>query len=202
MAPRRKMRRRRRQGGLKKMVTSIVKKQFKPELKVASIARTTYAVSSTGTVPATLTGVAEGDGQEERVGNSYCLKSLQVKGSLIVNAAASNTAVRLLLIIDKRQVSDTAPTWTGVFESHNLESFKENLYHNRYKILLDRSYTLNATTPRIPINWYKKMNLNVKFNGTASSDYEANHVYLFCISNEATNTPTLAYSSRIRYYDF
>lgn len=186
---------------LKKLIKNVIKSEIHPELKQASTAFSSYALGSTGTVPLSFYGIAQGDTAQTRDGQEIKVKSVHFRGTLYQHASATNTVCRLLLVRDNQQVADTAPTWTELFEGHRVVSPKSILREGRFSVLSDNLYALGTRTNVININIYKKVNHVVRYNGANSTDMQKGGLYLLCISNEPTNTATLECQSVVRYMD-
>lgn len=165
---------------------------------------TTYSgqvINSTGVVTH-LSAIAQGDNDPGRSGNSIYVRGISFSFSLNMNASATNTWVRFVMLIDTQQVGDTAPSLTDVFESNNVGALMNHLTLGRYNILIDKVYTFNISNlTAIQRKGYKSMRHHVRFNGTASTDVQKGGIYLMWVSNEGTNTPVLTGMFRVFYHD-
>lgn len=186
---------------LNKKVVAIVKKQFRPELKQATTTTSTFAPGSTGTAVLAPWGIAQGDTAETRDGNAIQIKHMDMRLRITLHASAVSSQVRLLLVRNKQQVADTNPTWTQMFEDHSLVTNFLEARNTKFQVLFDRTYVISSDKPCAMVHYSKYMNYNVKFNGALSTDIEKGGCYLMAISNEVTNTPTVQYKTRVRYYD-
>lgn len=153
-----------------------------------------------------LTGIAQGDTNSNRTGNSVLLKSIYLRGTMVINNAVSaNTRVTLLLIKDKQQVSDTSPAITDMLVSSTDPNTLNALGTlGRFQTLWRKSYTLYPVSggrPAITIDKYFKLQDHVRFNGTASTDIQKNGYYLVAITSEPTNYPSIVINSRISFHD-
>lgn len=68
-----------------------------------------------------LTGLAEGNGDDDRTGNSIFVRSVNLDGSLAINGT-NNTLVKIALIKDTQQQSDSTPSYTDVYESASINT--------------------------------------------------------------------------------
>lgn len=157
-----------------------------------------------------LTPVAQGDGGNARDGNSIKLKHMNFKFTLSINAAATDTLVRLIFFIDKHNAhtGTTDVTISGddysLLESATLISNKKRENNTRYVILSDRTYRLNINNKGlIASRFTHRFNMEVKWNPSNTGFVQAdkNAIYCMYMSNEATNKPTLAYRWRIQWLD-
>ena len=113
----------RRSGTLSSQVKSLQKvvNQLKPELKAIDIDVSTTDISATGSV-VHLTKIAQGDTQGSRTGNIINIRKLDIGFKLVRTAGyaftdALNTYFRWAIVVDKEQVSDTAPGAGDAFQS-------------------------------------------------------------------------------------
>lgn len=153
--------------------------------------------------------LSQGDGQNSRTGNSILCKAINLRGFMQVNSLVTgNTRVSLALVQDTQQISDTTPAVLDIFNDVNPEAMinrsNTNNTAGRFKILWRRNYNLTpatGSTPAIQISKYFKTNSHIKYNGTATSDVQKNGYYLVMLTSEATNFPTISFTSRLNYYD-
>lgn len=161
------------------------------------------AISTTPSITH-LTAVANGDGDGARTGNSILLRGLSFSMTWNMNASATNTWIRMVLVQDTQQIGDTAPAFTDVFDSgsSNIINLLNKNTLGRFKIIRDKviSFSSNSKTDYQKKGFIKFYN-HVRYNGTASSDIQKMGLYLMFVSSEATNTPTVSSFWRIFYYD-
>ena len=148
-----------------------------------------------------VTAIAVGDAEGSRTGNSILAKYIYLKGSLLLNTSANATKIRFVLLRDKQQIADTAPSYTDVYEAANTLSFLNKLTVGRFDILWDKNYDLDANNPQALMDKYIRLNSHVRYNGTASTDQQKGALYCMVISDQATNTPTLSIAARLMYID-
>lgn len=159
-------------------------------------------VSSTGTV-IDLSAVANGDSSNTRTGLSIFARYMKLNLHLIVNASATATAVKCMVIVDSQNASDTAPAVTDVLTSASVLSNLNNGQAPRFKVLFSKVYTLDllGSGSQQFDSIERKFRIHVKYNGSATTDIETNGFYLLMVSNEATNTPTVYYNCRFGFHD-
>lgn len=163
---------------------------------------TTVSVNpSTASGVLALNQVAQGDTNILRDGNSLLCKSVHFKYHCDIHASASITHVRLVFVIDKQQVADTAPAWTDLYESVSTNALIKKGTVGRFQVLKDIRITLDAIRGSYTGQVYIPLQLHAKFNGANANDIQKNGLYLFHCSNEATNTPSLAGEGRVQFYD-
>lgn len=160
------------------------------------------AIDSAGSVTH-LTAVAAGDTAATRTGSSILLKGLHMRFALITHASAATTVVRILVVKDKQQVSDTTPAVTGILNSADVLSHVVPDFTERFTILKDMTHILDLVGN--PIKTFDfKLNMtgtHVRYNGTAGTDIQQNGVFVLLLSNQPTNTPTVSVQSRLTFYD-
>lgn len=153
----------------------------------------------------TLTGIAQGDTQGTRDGNSVLGQKLELKIQYNQDSEADTSIIRTIIVRDKQQQADTAPTLTEILDQ-DLTTVLTRPYSSespkRFSILHDSMLTLNKETKTVAIKTIKlKCNQHVLFNGTAAGDIQKNGIYLFFLTNEDTNEPTVLGMSRLTYTD-
>lgn len=156
-----------------------------------------------------ISGVAQGDTQNGRNGDSIKLSSVSVKGLCTVGASATTRIVRIMLVNDR--VSDGAvPALTDILDNSTLPNvyarYNPDNAGGRFKILYDKRIVVSPTTNAIKFNCYRKLRHHLKYTGTTAnqSDASIGHLYvLLCSDDNAadTNTPEVEFNSCIRYVD-
>lgn len=155
-----------------------------------------------------LSGIANGDTESTRTGNSIFIKSLYFRIGMELAAADLTSFVRIILFIDKQQIADTAPTKADLIQANSgavvsvFEPLNE-LTKGRFTILRDTMVTLDTAKGLTAFrNYYIKLNHHVRFNGTASTDVQKGGIYALVFSDKATTAaPFVTWSSRISYHD-
>ena len=150
-----------------------------------------------------INAVAVGDGEGQRTGNSILMKYAYLYFNMARNASstASTDFVRVVCVVDKEQVGDTAPGYDAVYESQAPLAMINKLNVGRFSILYDKTFNLTANTPAITIKEMVPLNIHARFNGSASTDIEKNGVYIMFIGTNGTNVPTFQGNVRLAYYD-
>lgn len=161
-------------------------------------------VSSTGFVTH-LTAVAQDDTSAGRTGNSMLLRNISMRFKLDVNpSVTTNSSVLLMLVKDTQQIGDTTPAITDILTTATPESLLALGTAGRFKVLWRKTYILTnvagGSSAREVVKYFKIYD-HIRYNGTASSDIQKNGHYFIAVSNESTNTPFIAGTSRIGYHD-
>lgn len=156
-----------------------------------------------------LHGIAQGDGTNQRNGNSILCRSLYIRGFMQINPAVTlNTRVSLILVQDTQQIGDTNPVIADVLNSDDPEAMlntsNTNYTAGRFKILWRKNYNLTPATasrPTIMIDKYFKLYSHVKYNGPNTTDIQKNGYYLIMLTSETANFPTISTTARLGYHD-
>lgn len=153
--------------------------------------------------------VSQGDTNLTRAGDSISITGIKLTGTLKNNASGTNgTRVFCALVLDKQQVSDTAPDFTDVFSTPVESCRLRHAHYGRFKILWSKTYTINpqyaAQVINVPIKiWksFKKYPLPVRFNGSSDTDYQKNGIYFLTLSDQAAYPPALDIFSTVFFTD-
>ncbi len=160
-------------------------------------------ISNTGTFT-NLSNIATGDTNITRNGNSIKAVSLQARWTLTINAAATETVVRAIWFRDNEQdgVDPTQVELLGA--SADIRSLLDLNSFGRFTILKDQIISLSENGKTVfSGKFYLKMNNHVRYSSTAAADASNRKgaLYLFLLSNEATNQPTYICRPRLRFID-
>ncbi len=151
-----------------------------------------------------LNGLAKGDDFDDRDGRVVRIKSIQVSLLYEINASASLTHVRVMLVLDK-QPNEITMVITDLLDSSGLQTFRNLDQRKRFWIIWNQVVTMSITGMQGgTLNFYKKFNLKTIYDDSDAgtiADISTNAIYLVLLSNEPTNLPTIVRSTRIRYID-
>ena len=181
-------------------VKKLINVEWKSKTTVASTpAAATVSIQN-------LTAIAVGDDYDDREGRKIRLKSVQLKGSAEINASATATKLRVMVVRDNNG-STTAPVIADLFA--NDAAFYDNKPHNddpqtnaRFSVLMDKFYILDTAKQRmVGIRGYRKLNSHCYFSGSASTDEGKGSLWLLSASDEATNTPGLTMEAIVKWID-
>jgi hypothetical protein len=70
---------------------------------------------------------------------------------------------------------------------------------SRFRVLMDRRYTLNTNKPEVLTKLNRTFSRHIKF--TDAQVPNLNDIVILAFSDEATNFPAINIQSRIRFYD-
>lgn len=161
-----------------------------------------YNVSDSGNMLC-LNRIAQGTTQITRVGNAINPTYLGLRLDIAAPGAAATSFLRCMVVQDKQQVSDTDPAVVDVLEGGETTSFLNRDFLGRFKVMYDRTYSLttDGSNEARMVRLNIPLNTEIRFNGTAATDYQKNAIYLLLVSDQATNTVPVTGTSRLRYRD-
>jgi len=174
-----------------------------PEKKYLDLTANAQAMASTASL-VLLNGMVIGNSGSTREGQSINLLYSWLQFDIICNTTSVGSVVRMMLVYDKQPNGAAFTAANLLVTNTNLNSPFVIGYGHRFRVLWDRRYALSAVGGNYQIikRVFKKMFLKTTFNtgdaGTVA-DIATGSLYLFYISDEATNTPTLSYYHRLRY---
>ncbi len=119
------------------------------ELKFHDLDINSASVAIDGTiVEDSVLTIAQGTTESQRIGRKVIVKAINWRWNLLLSVATSSAnvdeTIRLILYQDKQTNGATA-TVTDILETDNYQSFNQLANKSRFRTLMDRLYTLNAT---------------------------------------------------------
>lgn len=157
--------------------------------------------NSTGTITL-LNGMGQNDTASGRTGNSILMRNVFLRLGFQQHASASSTTYRVMLVLDKQQVGDTAPLISDILETVNVYAPLATASVGRFKIIKNWFFnTNNASNTFKKIDYYKDFRFHTRYNGTSNADIQKNGLYLITLCDQATNTPTFSYTWKVGYHD-
>lgn len=170
----------------------------KPEWKFADVTASGTTITTAATL-VNLTPISQGDTDTNRNGDIVTFKSLFIRLSMTPNATAGMNFLRMIVVQDKASLS-AAPNIGAILEaSTNYLSPISNDSGKRIKVILDRTYTVDADGNGSQVDkLYRKLNIRAEFDDAATIP-QINSLYLVLISDQVTNGPSVSYYSRVRF---
>lgn len=159
-------------------------------------------VSGTGTFTL-LNGIAQGDSNNQRQGNSILLRSININLLITMHDQAEHTMVRCILFFDK-EANGATPLITDLLAgTGSLQNYNHN-ESSRFYVLSDFRISLSTTgvketTRRI----YRRLQRHTHYDSSTgnASDIVDYSLWLLCLSDEGTNTPTVSINSQLLFID-
>ncbi len=172
------------------------------EFKSIDIA-TTGVISSTPTITL-LNGLAVGDDFDERDGRQVRFKSIQISIGSTMHATPLDTEIRIWIVIDK-QPNETTMVFADYMDNPNSTSFRNLDQRKRFVTLYDEVQLLSVGRGTTMLNnWYSKLDMITVYDASVVgdiTDITTNALYLILFSNQASNTPSVARTIRVRFID-
>lgn len=160
-----------------------------------------------------LAGLPQGTTQNSRTGRHIGVKSIHIKGAVVLPAGAQSSDIFYWKLIEDRQANGAMPANTDVFqvdvapgfEFHNLDN------SNRFKTLASGKIELAAGAGvatafsglELPIEIFKEFKKLkcVEMSSTAGALTEFKERNFFLMTGSFAGTVTFSGSSRVRFYD-
>lgn len=170
-------------------------------------------IPATGAINTSLNLVREGTGDNQRVGRTIVIKSVQLNGSIVKasTATASTVEYDIAIVLDK-QCNGANPTYANIFSGTtphqllNLDNSDRFQVLRRFQGVLGSQSLNTAGTAfsdvRDIISFYKQCNIPIKFdadNGDVT-DLASNNLVL-AWSTSSNNLIAADFNFRIRYSD-
>ncbi len=144
-----------------------------------------------------ISALGQGDDVNFRHGRKIHAQHVSIRGSINKSGASSFTSIRMIIFRDNLG-STTAPTLADLFTDEN--DFFDNKHRlinempmKRFTILWDHYISLNegfdGQLTNVGFKYSKKLNFDILYTGTASTDEGKNSLWYLSGSNEASNTP-------------
>ncbi len=186
-----------------KYLKSIVNVEF----KVINNLGTADAISTTPVITQ-LTNVGQGDTTSTRDGANMKLVSLSLYYFIDQHATATNTQFRVMVVHDKQTneaIYAAADLLADVTAGDAIVSHRTLDNTHRFQVFYDKVHRLNDVGfTNIPVvKFNKKLQLKLRYDGSAAdiTDLTSSSLSLLFVSSEATNTPTITFSCRLRFVD-
>jgi len=153
-----------------------------------------------------LSGIAAGDDNNNRSGNSVLAKHFSFSYDIVQNVAAVTSQVARVLIIQDKLQTGTAPTaaqvlqYVGTANAVNSPILDDALL--RFTVIYDKKHGLDqAGDIRQTGVVNRRFSKRISYTGVNATDTYKNNIYLLLIADVATNDPAISYASRIMYLD-
>lgn len=173
------------------------------EFKKIDVGPTDLATYASGHVIC-LNPVATGDDYNARDGRQIRMKSIELKIRATAHASSTDTTVKVALVCQK-DVDGAAPAVGDIFDSQVVNSMRNLSERRDIFVMWQRIINIPLNTRRVATtHMYRKIDMKTVFNANNAgtvADIETNGLFLYLLSTEATNTPTVNYASRIRFVD-
>lgn len=186
-------------------LASKVKGMVNAEIKY-HYANTVLNPTNTTLGVAGICAVAQGDGNTNRDGEKVRIKSIELNIEVDKHASATTSRVKVCLILGRDIQGLSAPVvsdiWENVGGSSGYVQNPRNTHQvKRYKIMKEWMLLFQGNEDIKDIKYYKKCSIPIKWTSSTATSYQENVLYVIAISDQATNTPTVNITSKIRFID-
>jgi hypothetical protein len=181
---------------------------FNPEVKHADV--TINNAVSTTTLVSFLSGISQGDSNTTRDGNSVKITGFYGDIIYVMNASATTSRVRTLIVVDT-QMNAATPTASDVFDtsgSATVGLINVDTFPGRFVVLYDEVDVLTIGTEKRMVHRRIALpalqNMHLKYNtGTGNGVTAAvgPHIFMLQLSTEATNTVGQDSTFRLSFLD-
>lgn len=155
----------------------------------------------------TLSVVAQGLDDDDRIGNTIFCKNIMIRGILHNDHGTPVDAlVRLIVFRWKNPRSDVPATSSGVLESLAINSMRDWKERDQFVVMYDNTFSLDTTQhTKVPFKIRLKINKKIMFNASTKSATaaETNGIYISSFSDVTgtTNNPRMDVQSRMTFTD-
>lgn len=177
----------------------------------------TNPVPTAGEIHTSMNLIAQGVGESNRVGRKCRIKKISIRGEAVLNNStnyqtASDT-VRMIVFLDT-QCNGANAVVTDILESADYQSFNNLANSQRFKILSDKTVTLNAQAAEgngtaegtcnytLAFQYHKQCDIPIEFNNTtgAITEIRSNNLSILYISGNGYSY--VAANARLRFADY
>ncbi len=176
------------------------------EYKHHNVQTVNTAVTDAGTLT-NLSLLSQGDTSQTRDGGSVKFTSLRLAYALRINASATVTNFRIMIVHDKQTNQAQFTLADLLFDATVIDAcFSPPNINNasRFNILYDKLHTLNSTS-NAEINRvvYKKLNMKTRYDAAVGdiTDLTQDSLTLVMVADQATNDPSIIFNYRSRFID-
>ncbi len=184
-----------------------IRKLINIEEKILETVQSSTGFDTTGTVYP-ISQIAQGLDYTNRVGDSIKMQRIVVRWRIFKASAATASLCRIILFRDLDGYG-TAPATSDVLQTVGSATAPltpiDFLNRKRFSIIRDELYDVNSTGDSTYTGvWDLAHEGHVMYLGTtaAAASNGKGSVYILVVSDEATNVPTIAFSSRIVFTDY
>lgn len=150
-----------------------------------------------------LTGLQTGDQADSRDGRVVRWKSVQLSITYVIHASATSTYIRAILFIDK-QPNQVLATASQLLATQGITNFRNLDNRKRFVILWDKVINLEQENSNAYTTYYRTVDMKTIYDDSDVgniTDITTNAMFLLIFSSEATNSPTVTSSVRLRFID-
>nr|WAE42258.1 MAG: capsid protein [Cressdnaviricota sp.] len=181
-----------------------------PEIKFFDNAISATVIGLTAAYTYPWSQIGQGIDFTERIGDQLTplhssFKMILVAGNIEGSYIASITRVITFLYLEDQSLG--APDLTRLLNTATVDSNRNPLYLNSFKVLHDKNYVLDTNNPMRIIKMRKRLSRKMKFNDPDYSATTFNALYVYVLSTDSTSYtegnigPNIAYDHRLTFTD-
>lgn len=153
--------------------------------------------------------ISQGDGARARTGDSLKVVSIMVRINWSINASATSTNIRWMLVLDtqpNKAVFSTDDLLQNLSAGLNIITPLEFNQGGRYNVMASGRQNITNTgggNQSKFVNKFMKKSIHIRYaaNNGDITDLQKNNICLVLLSSEATNFPLIYYHVRLRFID-
>lgn len=182
-----------------------IRKLINIEEKVLEAALTSTSFDTTGFVTP-VSQLVQGLDYTNRVGDSIRMQRIVFNYRVVKNSSATSSVVRIMLIRDL-DCAGATPSTSDILQTVGGAgaplTFPDYLNRNRFSILHDRLEIVSTSDLAFTGTLDMPHQGHILYLGTAANaaSQGKGSMFVVAVSDEATNTPTLAFQTRIVFTD-
>jgi hypothetical protein len=186
-----------------------IRKLINIETKIRDFNQVSYAQGTTATLTC-VSSLDEGLDFNNRVGDSIKLQDFTIRGRVNVNSAATTSLVRVIILRDLDAYGTALVSSDVLAVSGSVGAPLSPvawLNRERFSILYDELFAVASGTSTgdatCQFTFHTTHSGHVLYLGTssASASNGRGSIYVLTVSDEATNTPSVAFYSRMTFTD-
>lgn len=189
-------------------VYKLIKKTSPKETKHMTFQRNNTAISTSGILQDLfIMSAGQGITTNSRIGDQITTSSIIGSYHIAINASATATVVRVMLVYDNKPVGaqfSLAELLHDATVLDNLHSTVNHSFRKRFWVLYDKLHFLNISGNQIASGrFYFRKRYNVVYTGAVGdiTDLDEANLCMVCIGSEASNTPQITSFVQVRYTD-
>lgn len=180
-----------------------VKALLNVEYKIFHVELPDVEITSAG-ASIKMTGVAEGDDDSDRNGRSLRAKKFNMSWRMVINSGGDDVQFCRIVVVQDMHQEGVLPTWLDVFQSNDVNTFRNIDNTDRFKILMDKKVVMHENRPGLFRKANIKLDTKVEYIGTdgGQASQGAGNIYFMHISEQiGANYPLIDLHTRFRYID-
>lgn len=198
--------RRRVSGNVRVIVPESINVRPNREVKYFGTDFTHQGIPGGGVIVTSLNNIAQGAEDDERIGRTATVQSLQMRGRIQLASGALADHLRVIVFVDK-QTNGASAAVLDVLQTAVIDSFRNPHTFDRFTFLTDSTVSINPSTLEAPLavttERYTRFNVSLDvplhFSGTigAIGELRGNNLGVLMISD--VGVMNMRWKARIRF---